>query len=121
MNSVITNPKDLEKTVRPRGTEDSFGQGNVPSVSRATLWGHIQIARVDHWFKNVFVFPGVVVAIGLNPTLLSAPGLSIRLCLGLLAICLVASSNYVINEGYSGPQNSDHEFSKMRPWFERGT
>ena len=24
-------------------------------------------------------------------------------------------------ENYSGPQNSDHEFSKMRPWFERGT
>ena len=22
---------------------------------------------------------------------------------------------------YSGPQNSDHRFSKMRPWFERGT
>jgi len=26
----------------------------------------------------------------------------------------------IMSTDYSGPQNSDHEFSKMRPWFERG-
>ena len=30
---------------------------------------YIKIARIDHWFKNVFMLPGVVVA------LLAVPGL----------------------------------------------
>jgi len=33
--------------------------------ARPTLRGHIQIARIDHWFKNVFVLPGIIAAIGL--------------------------------------------------------
>ena len=27
---------------------------------RPTLRGHIAIARIDHWFKNVFVLPGAL-------------------------------------------------------------
>jgi len=61
-------------------------------ASRPCLMGHLQIARVDHWFKNVFVFPGIVVAFGIGQTLISSD-LPLRVLLGLLAICLVASSN----------------------------
>src|SRR5437667_114714 len=32
--------------------------GEVPA--RPTIRGHIQIARIDHWFKNVFVLPGIM-------------------------------------------------------------
>ena len=28
---------------------------------------HVRICRVDHWFKNVFVLPGVVVAVSIVP------------------------------------------------------
>ena len=31
----------------------------VVTVARPTLRGHIAIARVDHWVKQVFVLPGI--------------------------------------------------------------
>ena len=34
--------------------------------ARPTLRGHLRIARVDHWFKNVFVLPGIIAAIGVD-------------------------------------------------------
>jgi len=40
---------------------------NETAGSRATLAGHFKIARVDHWIKNVFVVPGIVVALSLQP------------------------------------------------------
>ena len=66
-----------------------------------TLRGHLAICRVDHWFKNVFVLPGIVAAIGMDRRL--TWDLLARLLLGLLAIGLVASSNYVINEVLDAP------------------
>ena len=60
---------------------------------RASVAGHVAIARIDHWFKNVFVLPGVVAALGID---LAADlgGVLWRTVVGLVAICLVASSNY---------------------------
>ena len=40
---------------RPLASEDTEG--------RPGLAGHLAIMRVDHWFKNVFVIPGIAVAI----------------------------------------------------------
>jgi len=115
MNATLSKPKNLDKAGRSSGGSVPPGHRDVPSASRATLWGHIQIARVDHWFKNVFVFPGVVVAIGMNPSLLSSPDLPIRLFLGLIAICLVASSNYVVNEVLDAPCDRQHPTKCNRP------
>ena len=33
------------------------------------LWSYIQIARVDHWFKNVFMLLGVLLAFFYEPAL----------------------------------------------------
>ena len=38
----------------------------VPAANSPTLRGHVQIMRVDHWTKNVFVLPGVVAAVSLT-------------------------------------------------------
>ncbi len=78
----------------------------------------IAIARVDHWFKNVFVLPGVVVALGFAPLSPNASALEhflIRLVLGLLAVCLVASSNYVLNEVIDAPFDRYHPEKSQRP------
>jgi len=69
--------------------------------------------RVDHWVKNVFVLPGYVVA-------LAAGGLSEglhldRLALALLAVGLVASSNYVLNELLDAPFDRHHPDKRHRP------
>jgi decaprenyl-phosphate phosphoribosyltransferase len=87
----------------------------APAVAgRATLRGHIAIARIDHWFKNVFVIPGVIAAIGVDPTHL-APDLLKRCVLGMASVCLVASSNYVVNEVLDAPSDRAHPVKSARP------
>jgi 4-hydroxybenzoate polyprenyltransferase len=85
-----------------------------PVRGRATLAGHIRIARIDHWFKNVFVIPGVIAAIGVDP---SGATMSLwsRMAVGLLSVCLVASSNYVINEVLDAPSDLAHPIKRNRP------
>jgi hypothetical protein len=56
----------------------------APTVTAAErLRAHIQICRIDHWFKNVFVLPGVVVAVSIVPHV-DAGDLAWRLIVGLL-------------------------------------
>jgi 4-hydroxybenzoate polyprenyltransferase len=81
---------------------------------RATLRGHIAIARIDHWFKNVFVLPGIIAAVGVDPAHV-AKNLPFRVAVGLLSICLVASSNYVLNEVLDAPTDRAHPVKAARP------
>ncbi len=83
----------------------------------STLRGLVEIARVDHWFKNVFVLPGVVVALGFAPltgTASAVRAFAVRLVLGLLAVCLVASSNYVLNEVLDAGSDRHHPEKSLR-------
>ena len=75
---------------------------------------YVLIARPDHWFKNVFVLPGVAFAIYDSPHLISW-NIALSLLLGLAATCLVASSNYVINEILDAPKDVFHPIKKNRP------
>ena len=83
-------------------------------IRRPTLSGHIQIMRIDHWFKNVFVLPGVIVGLSLDPVL-ATWDLVPRFFLGMLSICLMASSNYVINELLDAPYDRLHPTKWKRP------
>ncbi len=83
-------------------------------AARPTLRGHIAIARIDHWVKNVFILPGIVAAIGSDGANL-APGFAMRAVLGFASICLVASSNYVINEVLDAPSDLSHPLKRSRP------
>jgi decaprenyl-phosphate phosphoribosyltransferase len=79
--------------------------------------GLIEVARVDHWFKNVFVLPGVVVALGFSPLSANTSVFRIfliRLALGLAAACLVASSNYVLNEILDASSDRHHPEKSRR-------
>jgi len=87
-------------------------------TSQSTIRGLFEIARVDHWFKNVFVLPGVVVALGFAPLSADASAIRtflMRLVLGLVAVCLVASSNYVLNEVMDAPFDRHHPEKSQRP------
>jgi len=88
--------------------------GQPVIVGRATLRGHLAIARVDHWFKNVFVIPGGIAAAAMDPQHL-APNIPTRAALGLASVCLVASSNYVINEVLDAPSDLEHPTKFARP------
>ncbi|MDT7041971.1 UbiA prenyltransferase family protein [Candidatus Nitronereus thalassa] len=115
MNSAPTSHAEMPIPVKPQGENGTREKSGKLPPSRPTFWGHVQIARIDHWFKNVFVFPGIVVALGLDPSLLSTPGLPIQLFFGLLAVCLVASSNYVVNEVLDAPNDRLHPTKCNRP------
>ncbi|MHC4783297.1 MAG: hypothetical protein ACYTE0_09680, partial [Planctomycetota bacterium] len=67
----------------------------------ASVSDYISIARPDHWFKNVFILPGLIVPFGLSPNI-KFPSIWSFLA-GVASICLIASSNYVINETLDAP------------------
>ena len=78
------------------------------------LWAYVQIARVDHWFKNVFMLLGVILAVFYEPKVLSWSKV-VPLVVAVLATCLVASSNYVLNELLDGPRDLLHPEKRFRP------
>ena len=74
---------------------------------------YVQIARPDHWFKNGFMLLGVVLALSYAPL-----GLTHRLwhlVAGIVATCMVASSNYVLNEILDAPRDRHHPLKRTRP------
>ena len=99
MKRVGVGPDNPQEAVQPQ---------------RPTLRAHLQIARFDHWVKNVFVLPGIVVAIGMDRSVLNG-NLVVRTVLGMLAVGLVASSNYVINEVLDAPFDLQHPLKRLRP------
>lgn len=99
--------------IQPRLAEPSMFT-EVLDGSVSTVADYISIARPDHWFKNIFVLPGVFLA----PFFFSVPfsfSLVGTVLLALAATCLVASSNYVINEVLDAPQDRYHPVKRFRP------
>jgi 4-hydroxybenzoate polyprenyltransferase len=78
------------------------------------LRAHIAIARLDHSIKNLFVLPGVLVPLSVNPHLLNRR-LLYSLLLAFVSITLVACSNYVINEVLDAPFDRLHPLKCNRP------
>lgn len=79
------------------------------------LRAHLQIMRLDHSIKNIFVIPGLVIPL----SVLGAPSLSASLAwhivVGFIATTLVACSNYVLNELLDAPFDKLHPIKRNRP------
>ena len=70
--------------------------------------------RLDHSIKNIFLLPGIIVAISLvHPRARELPFRSI--VAGILAVTLIACSNYVLNEILDAPFDRLHPQKCMRP------
>lgn len=75
---------------------------------------YIKIARPDHWIKNMFILPGIIMAVmifGKDQILLNIWNIII----GTIATCLIASANYVINEWLDAGYDKYHPVKKKRP------
>lgn len=96
-----------------RMSESQIGLASSASA-RPSLRGHIKIARADHWIKNVFVLPGIVVAISIDRSTVTAI-LPWHIFSGLLSICLITSSNYVLNEVLDARFDREHPLKRNRP------
>ena len=84
------------------------------ALRRSIDWrAHVEIARPDYWFKNVFVLPGIIIALG-TVTGIDGRELAIHILVGLAAICLIASSNYTLNEVLDAPFDLHHPEKRHR-------
>ncbi|PWT99270.1 MAG: prenyltransferase [Terriglobia bacterium] len=78
------------------------------------VWGHLELLRLDHGTKNLFVIPGILIPLSFRRDLI-AWDLVPRILLGFLAVTLIASSNYVINELMDAPYDRFHSVKSSRP------
>ncbi len=83
-------------------------------TQNAKLSDYISITRMDHWAKNIFVIPGAIIGLYFFPETFNTKSL-IYVILAIFSTCLVASSNYVINEYLDAPQDRFHPIKKLRP------
>ena len=74
---------------------------------------YIKLLRIDHWIKNVFMFPGVAIALSFN----SIPyekvltvGTLRSVVISFFALCIASSANYTINEWL------DRSFDQIHPY-----
>ncbi|MCC8139992.1 MAG: UbiA prenyltransferase family protein [Lachnospiraceae bacterium] len=81
----------------------------------APLSAYIKIARPDHWVKNAFMLPGVVLAFILIEVPSDYGAFALKLIAGFAATCLIASANYVINEWLDADFDQYHPTKKYRP------
>jgi decaprenyl-phosphate phosphoribosyltransferase len=86
----------------------------VPKNAGFDWRAYVAIARPDHWFKNVFMLVGVLLAVFCHVEYLSVSRI-MNLFVGIVATCIVASSNYVINEILDAPPDRHHPVKRNRP------
>lgn len=78
------------------------------------LSSYIAIARPDHWFKNIFMLPGMVLGIYFFPGEITEVQY-LHLVLAVVSACLLASANYTINEWLDADFDRHHPVKKDRP------
>jgi len=79
----------------------------------AALSDYLRIARIDHWFKNVFMLPGIALALLFRPV--PVVDVFLPMLVGILGTCLIASANYVINEWLDREFDRHHPVKHHRP------
>lgn len=83
--------------------------------SQPQIMSYIRIARPDHWIKNIFIMPGLVLAVILGDKTIGVTDFIIKLITGFFATCFIASANYVINEWLDAEFDKYHPTKKFRP------
>ena len=75
---------------------------------------YVSIARPSHFFKQLFMVPGILVAWLASPPEDVGAGLG-SVALGVLATCLVCSSSYTLNELLDAKEDRNHPDKRARP------
>ena len=74
---------------------------------------YVDIARVSHWTKHIFILPGIVLALLITKAPIS--DLNATILVGFLSAGLIASANYVINEYLDAEFDRFHPLKSHRP------
>lgn len=95
--------------------QTEYALSSLTSVSLGKrLLAHMQIARFDHSIKQLFIFPGILLAIALAGQRIDLH-LVLNVSIGLVSATLIACSNYVINEILDAPFDRLHPTKHKRP------
>jgi decaprenyl-phosphate phosphoribosyltransferase len=78
------------------------------------LLAHTRILRLDHCIKQIFILPGVVLAIAISGRRIDRALIS-TVVIGMLAATFISSSNYVLNEMLDAPFDRLHPTKRNRP------
>ncbi len=76
---------------------------------------YVRISRIEHWFKNLLILPGAVLAVSLDVSGRSLAADLFTALKALLAAGLVSSGNYIVNEILDAPHDFHHPTKKHRP------
>lgn len=76
---------------------------------------YVKIARPDHWIKQLFIIPGIIIGIFLIKNINYDINFIINIILGFIGTCFIASANYVINEFLDAEFDKYHPTKKNRP------
>ncbi len=79
-----------------------------------TIGYYADIARPDHWIKNAFMVLGILLAFFYRPETIAGVAM-LQILWAFVATCLLASSNYVINEILDAVHDLSHPVKRFRP------
>jgi len=108
------NEPTTQIPVKPTATAAAAPQPPATQSTTPQWLEYFAIARPDHWFKNVFMLIGVVLAFFYRPELVESFSI-FKTAWAFMATCIIASSNYVINEILDAPTDRSHPVKFARP------
>lgn len=106
--------KESAPVARSAGLVSAEPVGRKAQSTVALVVPYLNIARPDHWFKNVFMVLGVLLAYFYHPEEFGLGTLA-WIAWAVFIACLAASSNYVINEILDAPTDRSHPVKRNRP------
>jgi 4-hydroxybenzoate polyprenyltransferase len=120
---IFQDGSEPQMTFRKGSTQSApLGPGSTvlgPSVSLGQsaldrIRPYAAIARPDHWCKNVFMLLGVLLAYFYHPELIQKEAIT-QILWAVVATCIIASSNYVLNEILDAAYDRNHPVKCNRP------
>ena len=76
---------------------------------------YFELLRINHWFKNLYIFVGVGLALFLGQYIINTSNFIAKSILAFVIASVVSSANYVINQIADKSFDSKHPIKKSRP------
>lgn len=105
---------DSENTLRNEAGRRAVEPTDPASSRLRRALRYVALARPHHAGKNVLVIAGILLALAHQPVVVT-PRLLFMIVCGLAATCLIASSNYVLNEILDADRDRCHPRKRDRP------
>lgn len=101
----------MSEATSPQKADDQ----STPTGVRRDEWrSYVKMMRPQQWFKQVLVVAGMLIALWSTPTDIAAVDW-LRIAGGVFAACLLASSNYLLNELLDAAGDAVHPRKSQRP------